>query len=305
MQTPFSPPPSIPAGDGVGFFSPQNLDKAAQKFLQWDGVYTRTMFLVKEEEVAEWIEQITRQRIARSSSTPLSTSLWQSLSDGVMLCTLVNNLSPNSIPVLPKKTFKRVKAFLEQIGDLGVAEEQLFHPMHLIYKRNMVHVVYCLHSLAAICHARRLAPFFTGQNVTDRKKKREEFKRQAKESPKKTFEGWKLSTPLLQQITEEPAPVSATVYVAKLESDIQQQAQEFQQQEEAQKEAQEAQKAMDDMPEFHPTPLDVVDPIPQYHKAKGSSVGASLLFVSVAWLGCAAAWMWTFNLNHANLPMPL
>lgn len=40
-------------------------------------------------------------------------------------------------------------------------------------------VIYCLHSLAELCHTRRLAPFFTGATRAVRKKKREMWKREA------------------------------------------------------------------------------------------------------------------------------
>jgi len=219
-------------------FSPQNLNRAEEKFLQWEGVQTRTMFSFKEEEVVEWIEQITRQKLSTSVSENLSQEIWKSLSDGVILCILLSNLVPGSIRVIPNKTIDRVQLFLRHCRHIGIAKEQLFHPFDLIYRRNMVHVIYCLHSLAEICHANRLAPFFTGQTATDRKRKREEWKRKAKESQRRGFEGWNMSIPLLSQMKEavEDSNTSNThVYVAKLEEDIQQQAIEYKRMEEEQK----------------------------------------------------------------------
>lgn len=69
--------------------------------------------------------------------------------------------------------------------------------------------MYCLHSLAEICHQRRLVPFFTG-STSARKKQREEWRRKAKASLRKDFEGWKVNSALLAQMLEEPQNEAAS-----------------------------------------------------------------------------------------------
>jgi hypothetical protein len=180
--------------------SPENREIAEKKFLQWEGVQTRKKFTIKEEEVSEWIQQITNQRI--NANSPLE--FYEILAEGTILCTLINNLIPGSIRNIPtgdseSRRIARVRQFLYQCQKVGV--EQLFWPEDLVKKKNMVQVVYCLHSLAENCHNQRLAPFFTGEK-TDRKKQREEWKKKARESLRHGFEGWKHSN-LLAKIKEE------------------------------------------------------------------------------------------------------
>jgi len=181
-------------------FSPENKELAEQKFLQWEGSTTRAKFSHKEEEVTEWIEQI----VHRSLNARNPEQLANSISDGKILCMVVNALSPGSVREIPKKTIDRISTFLEQTYRIGVVKEQLFEVAELMYQKNMVKVVYCLHSLAEICHQRRLAPFFKGGRK-ERIQQKKEWKKKARNSTGKGFEGWivKDST-LLRQIKDQP-----------------------------------------------------------------------------------------------------
>jgi len=173
-------------------FSDANLNLAELKFLQWEGVQTRNRFTAKEEEIVEWIEQVTRREIQADTSDQLA----ESLKDGSLLCFLMNNLIPGSVPGLPRSTVTRVNVFLDNCVKIGVPREQLFHPFDIIYKRNTVHVIYSVHALAEQCHARRITPFFTGTQ-TERKKKKKEFQAKvsaAKSKSSNNQDGWQITT---------------------------------------------------------------------------------------------------------------
>jgi len=112
---------------------------------------------------------------------------------------MVNVLLPRSIPSVPTKKTARLKVFLQQCQQIGVVKAELFEPIDLIQQKNMVKVIYCLHSLAELCHQNKMVPFFTGVK-NDRLKQRNKWKENA------TKEGWVLKTALLQQIKEQPSP---------------------------------------------------------------------------------------------------
>jgi len=176
--------------------SPENRHIAEQKFLNWEGVHTRFKFTKKEEEIAEWIQQITGKQIDASDPYQLA----ECLSDGKILSLLLNELDPGCIKKISSDREKRVEIILEEMERLGVATQQLFDIYDLLDKKNMVKVIYSIHSLAEICHKRRLAPFFTGDK-NDRAKQKEQWKQQAM---KKDFEGWSInSSKLLQHIKNE------------------------------------------------------------------------------------------------------
>jgi len=129
---------------------------------------------------------------------------------------MMNNLVAGCIGEIPRRSADRTLAFLKQCHKLGVTKDELFDTLDLIHKKNMVKVIYCLHALAEICHTRRLVPFFTG-GKKERLQQREEWKRKARDSLRKGFEGWKNSA-LLQQIkNEQVAEESITLPPAEIE----------------------------------------------------------------------------------------
>jgi len=160
----------------------------------------------KEEEVTEWIEQIVQQSL--DARTP--EQLANALSDGRILCLMMKVLVPGGISNIPSKKTDRVTLFLKQCHRIGVVKDELFDPLDLIHRRNMVKVIYCLHSLAERCHQTRLVPFFTG-GKKERMKQREEWKKKARMSMRSEFEGWKINSELLKQIKDQPADSGAGI----------------------------------------------------------------------------------------------
>jgi len=157
-------------------YTEENLASAEKKFLQWEGVQTRTKFTTKEEEVTEWLEQVTQERIPATNSEELANSL----GDGRILCKLFSCLVPGSVASIPDNSEDRVHLFRNKCRRLGVAKQQLFDDHDL--QKNMVKVVYCLAALAEICSTKRIAPFFTGDRH-ERQEARKEWIHQQAEEP--------------------------------------------------------------------------------------------------------------------------
>jgi len=91
-------------------------------------------------------------------------------------------LIPGSFRKISSNKYERVSKFLAQCEKIGVAIGELFAPEDLIQKKNIVQVIYCLHSLAELCHRQRLAPFFTGPTRSVRKNKRKLWKQEGTDS---------------------------------------------------------------------------------------------------------------------------
>eukprot|EP01116_Phalansterium_solitarium_P003652 TRINITY_DN14475_c0_g1_i1.p1 TRINITY_DN14475_c0_g1~~TRINITY_DN14475_c0_g1_i1.p1 ORF type:complete len:295 (-),score=57.71 TRINITY_DN14475_c0_g1_i1:321-1205(-) len=148
----------------------ESISGSDDKFPLWEGVKTRHEFALKEEEIREWMEQLTNLQISTASRDQFESAL----SDARILCIVMKVLVPESIPEIPDDAESRAEAFLAECERVGVAKQQLFLPADLLEKRNMVSVIYCLHELARLCHERQLAPFFTG-SVVERAQAREEW----------------------------------------------------------------------------------------------------------------------------------
>jgi len=165
--------------------SPENREKTEQRVLDWKGVHTRYGYMRKEEDLAEWIAQITK----REQKFKSPEEFIEGICDGYLLCLLINDLIPGSIQAIPDDAEDRVEVFLEKCGNIGVPNGQLFEPVDLTLKKNTIGVVYCIFTLAEVCHKKKIAPFFQGPQ---RLQEKELFIEKARENIQQgtSFEGW-------------------------------------------------------------------------------------------------------------------
>jgi len=100
-----------------------------------------------EKEAMEWIESVTGLK--------LEGSLVNALKSGVVLCTLINKIKPNTIKHInnAKMAFmqmENIKFFLDAAKGLGVPEPDLFMTVDLFEEKNLTQVVQTIHSLGRV-----------------------------------------------------------------------------------------------------------------------------------------------------------
>ncbi|CAI9734874.1 calponin-1-like [Octopus vulgaris] len=106
-----------------------------------------------EQQARVWIEGVIGEQLGEDSSVPLGeTGFHQQLKDGVILCKLMNQLSPNSIRKVNtnKSAFymmENIANFLKAIESYGVLKNDLFQTVDLYDNTNMLQVVNTLHAL--------------------------------------------------------------------------------------------------------------------------------------------------------------
>ncbi|XP_062035561.1 leucine-rich repeat and calponin homology domain-containing protein 4 isoform X2 [Lepus europaeus] len=112
-----------------------------------------------EKELMGQLRQVLESRLQR----PLPEDLAEALGSGVILCQLANQLRPRSVPFIhvpspavPKlsalKSRKNVESFLEACRKMGVPEESLCQPHHILEEegapgRGLPHIAAVVHAL--------------------------------------------------------------------------------------------------------------------------------------------------------------
>ncbi|XP_028339367.1 leucine-rich repeat and calponin homology domain-containing protein 4 isoform X4 [Physeter macrocephalus] len=119
----------------------------------------RSPQLLDEKEVMAQLRQVLESQLQR----PLPEDLAEALANGVTLCQLANQLRPRSVPFIhvpspavPKlsalKSRKNVESFLEACRKMGVPEESLCQPHHILEEegapgRGLPYIAAVVHAL--------------------------------------------------------------------------------------------------------------------------------------------------------------
>ncbi|XP_022356545.1 leucine-rich repeat and calponin homology domain-containing protein 4 isoform X1 [Enhydra lutris kenyoni] len=119
----------------------------------------RSPQLLDEKELMAQLRQVLESRLQR----PLPEDLAEALANGVILCQLANQLRPRSVPFIhvpspavPKlsalKSRKNVESFLEACRKMGVPEESLCQPHHILEEegapgRGLPYIAAVIHAL--------------------------------------------------------------------------------------------------------------------------------------------------------------
>ncbi|XP_034550322.1 leucine-rich repeat and calponin homology domain-containing protein 1 isoform X1 [Notolabrus celidotus] len=163
---PCSPPPSCLAPSLLSQASPLHRDTARSRddggmhsgvFLRShkslesvDPQFTMRRKMEQLREELELMEQL-RDSIESRLKVPLPEDLGSSLMDGVVLCHLANHIRPRSVgsihvpsPAVPKlsmaKCRRNVENFLDACRRIGVAEDKLCLPHHILEEKGLVKV---------------------------------------------------------------------------------------------------------------------------------------------------------------------
>nr|XP_025949247.1 leucine-rich repeat and calponin homology domain-containing protein 3 isoform X2 [Dromaius novaehollandiae] len=111
----------------------------------------------QREEELELIEQL-RKNIESRLKVSLPSDLGAALTDGVVLCHLANHVRPRSVPsihvpspAVPKLTMakcrRNVENFLEACRRIGVPQEQLCLPLHILEEKGLKQVAVTVQAL--------------------------------------------------------------------------------------------------------------------------------------------------------------
>ncbi|XP_037669832.1 leucine-rich repeat and calponin homology domain-containing protein 4 isoform X2 [Choloepus didactylus] len=119
----------------------------------------RSPQVLDEKELMAQLRQVLESRLQR----PLPEDLAEALASGVILCQLANQLRPRSVPFIhvpspavPKlsalKSRKNVESFLEACRKMGVPEESLCQPHHILEEegapgRGLPYIAAVVHAL--------------------------------------------------------------------------------------------------------------------------------------------------------------
>ncbi|KAJ3293698.1 Muscle-specific protein 20 [Borealophlyctis nickersoniae] len=101
---------------------------------------------VREAEAREWIESVTGERFP-------SDSFQESLKDGVLLCKLINKVSPSTAvkyntSKMPFKQMENINAFLTALSTLHVPAADQFQTIDLYEGKNITQVVDTIFALS-------------------------------------------------------------------------------------------------------------------------------------------------------------
>ncbi|KAM9279179.1 DISP complex protein LRCH3 [Morus bassanus] len=111
----------------------------------------------QREEELQLIEQL-RKNIESRLKVSLPSDLGAALTDGVVLCHLANHVRPRSVPsihvpspAVPKLTMakcrRNVENFLEACRRIGVPQEQLCLPLHILEEKGLTQVAVTVQAL--------------------------------------------------------------------------------------------------------------------------------------------------------------
>lgn len=111
----------------------------------------------QREEELELIEQL-RKNIESRLKVSLPRDLGAALTDGVVLCHLANHVRPRSVPsihvpspAVPRLTMakcrRNVENFLEACRRIGVPQEQLCLPLHILEEKGLTQVAVTVQAL--------------------------------------------------------------------------------------------------------------------------------------------------------------
>ncbi|KAM0677466.1 hypothetical protein BDAP_001967 [Binucleata daphniae] len=113
-----------------------------------------------------WISKIINKEIEQN--------LFDALSDGVLLCILVNCIKPNEIKI--QKTYNvfqrmaNISNFLIFAKNIGVPDEELFSSIDLAEKKNIKQVEICLYSFSRHAFNQKLIKNCVGPMLGEKKK---------------------------------------------------------------------------------------------------------------------------------------
>ncbi|CAG9785720.1 unnamed protein product [Diatraea saccharalis] len=102
----------------------------------------------QEQEVLNWISAVIGE--------PVATVPYEDyLKDGIVLCKLINKLSPGSVKKIQERgtnfqLMENIQRFQAAIKKYGVPEEEIFQTADLFERRNIPQVTLCLYALGRI-----------------------------------------------------------------------------------------------------------------------------------------------------------
>jgi ankyrin repeat protein len=122
-------------------------------------------FLKLQAECKSWIETVLGQPIP-------SNDLFQELRSGVVLCNLMNTLFPGSVKKINKSKFgahqiENVGTFLNCLRKVDMKEAELFEPLDLHEKKNMMKVFKCLYGFSELLVGKGKAKKWVRKTDTD------------------------------------------------------------------------------------------------------------------------------------------
>jgi len=100
----------------------------------------------EEKEVMAWVEAVMEEPLPKGDYEEV-------LKDGIVLCKLINKLSPGSVKKIKEKgpafmLMENVQAFQAAIKKYGVPDMEIFQTADLFEGRNIPQVTLCLYALA-------------------------------------------------------------------------------------------------------------------------------------------------------------
>ncbi|XP_040575784.1 myophilin [Lepeophtheirus salmonis] len=114
----------------------------------------------EEKEILQWVESVLEEPLPKGDFEEI-------LQNGVILCKLMNKISPGAISKFKEKgpaflLMENINAFLKAVKAYGVPEEEAFQTPDLFEARNISQVTLCLYSLGRITQKH---PEYTGPKI--------------------------------------------------------------------------------------------------------------------------------------------
>ena len=108
-----------------------------------------------DQEAQEWIENVLGEKF------PAGVSYEDALKDGIILCKLINKLSPGSVAKITTKggafaLRANIELFQKAARAYGVSDNELFQTVDLFEKKNIAQVTLAVHALGRLVCANNL-----------------------------------------------------------------------------------------------------------------------------------------------------
>ncbi|KAK7583972.1 hypothetical protein V9T40_004935 [Parthenolecanium corni] len=136
----------------------------------------------QEQEVLTWIENVLGEKLPNQPYEDV-------LRDGVVLCNLINKISPGSVKKIQTKgtnfqLMENIQRFQAAVKKYGLPEEEIFQTADLFERRNIPQVTLCLYALGRLTQKH---PEYNGPRLGP--KMAEEHKREFTEEQLRAHEG--------------------------------------------------------------------------------------------------------------------
>ncbi|ORY37820.1 hypothetical protein BCR33DRAFT_854571 [Rhizoclosmatium globosum] len=125
---------------------------------------------IREREAQEWLESVLERQF------PQDVSFQEALKDGVILCEVINKISPGAqVKInnskMPFKQMENINSYLQAAEQMGIKRHELFQTVDLFEAKNMVQVIDSIYALSRCAESKG----YQGQRIGPKLAEKKEY----------------------------------------------------------------------------------------------------------------------------------